>query len=130
MPKMEFKPQIPQMEIPEAVRQMAERNVEQSRSAYTQFLEMARRAQEVVAKSSGAMTQSALDIQTKALRFAEQNMDAGFSLASELSRARDMKEYMEIQSKHAQRQMQTYANQAQELGRLLAEAAQKAQPKG
>lgn len=127
---MEFKPQIPQMEIPEAVRQMAERNVEQSRSAYTQFLEMARRAQEVVAKSSGAMTQSALDIQTKALRFAEQNMDAGFSLASELSRARDMKEYMEIQSKHAQRQMQTYANQAQELGRLLAEAAQKAQPKG
>jgi hypothetical protein len=87
MPKMEFKPQIPQMEIPEAVRQMAERNVEQSRSAYTQFLEMARRAQEVVAKSSGAMTQSALDIQTKALRFAEQTMDAGFSLASELSRA-------------------------------------------
>ena len=75
------------------------------------------------------MTQTALDIQTKALRFAEQNVEAGFSLASELARARDMKEYMEIQSKHAQRQMQTYANQAQELGRLMGEAAQKVQPK-
>lgn len=130
---MDFKPQMPQMppmEIPEPVRQMAERNVEQSRSAYMQFVEMAKRAQEMVAKSSGTMTNSALEIQTKALRFAEQNVEAGFSLASELARARDMKEYLEIQGKHAQRQMQTYANQAQELGRLMSEAAQKAQPKG
>lgn len=129
---MDFKPQMPQMppmEIPEPVRQMAERNVEQSRSAYMQFVEMAKRAQEMVAKSSGTMTQTALDIQSKALRFAEQNVEAGFSFASELARARDMKEYMEIQSKHAQRQMQNYANQAQELGRLMTEAAQKAQPK-
>lgn len=130
---MDFKPQMPPMpplEIPEPVRQMAERNVEQSRSAYMQFVEMAKRAQEMVAKSSGNMTQSALDIQTRALRFAEQNVEAGFSLASELARARDMKEYLEIQSKHAQRQMQAYANQAQELSRLMAEAAQNAQPKG
>jgi phasin len=128
---MDFKsqmPQMPTMEIPEAVRQLAERNVEQSRSAYTQFAEMAKRAQDMVTKSSGTMTQTALEIQMKALRFAEQNVDAGFSLASELARARDMKEYMEIQTKHAQRQMQNYANQAQELGRLMTEAAQKVQP--
>lgn len=130
---MDFKPQMPQMppmEIPEPVRQLAERNVEQSKAAYSQFLEMARRAQEMVAKSSGSVTQTALEIQTKTMKFAEQNVDAGFSLASELSRARDMKEFMEIQTKHAQRQMQAYANQAQELGRLMAEAAQKVQPKG
>jgi phasin len=126
---MDFKPQIPQMEIPEPVRQMAEKNVEQSRSAYMQFAEMAKRAQEMVSKSSGSMTQTALEIQTKALRFAEQNVDAGFTLASELARARDMKEYMEIQSKHAQRQMQAYANQAQEMGRLMGEAAKTVQPK-
>lgn len=128
---MEFKPQMPQMpsmEIPEPVRQMAERNVEQSRNAYSQFAEMAKRAQYMVAKSSGTMTQTALDIQMKALRFAEQNVDAGFSLASELARARDMKEYMEIQTRHAQRQMQAYATQAQEIGRLMTEAAQKVQP--
>ncbi len=130
---MDFKPQMPQMppmEIPEPMRQLAERNVEQSRAAYTQFLDMARRAQEMVSKSSGSVTQTALEIQTKTMKFAEQNVDAGFSLASELSRARDLKEFMEIQTKHAQRQMQAYANQAQELGRLMTEAAQKVQPKG
>jgi phasin len=126
MPQM---PQMPPMEIPEAVRQLAERNVEQSRTAYTQFAEMTKKAQDMMTKSSGTFTQTAVDIQMKALRFAEQNVDAGFSLAGELARARDMKEYMEIQTRHAQRQMQTYATQAQELGRLMTDAAQKVQPK-
>ena len=129
---MDFKPQMPQMppmEIPEPVRQLAERNVEQSRSAYMKFVEMARKAQDMVTKSSGTVTQTAMDIQTKALRFAEQNVDAGFTLATELAKARDMKEYFEIQQKHMQRQMQSYASQAQELGKLMTEAAQKVQPK-
>ena len=39
--------------------------------------------------------------------------------------ARDLKEYIEIQSRYAQKQMQDYARQAQDLGRLLADAAQK-----
>ena len=37
---------------------------------------------------------------------------------------------MEIQQRYAQKQMQAYAHQAQELGSLLSEVAQKAQPKG
>ena len=129
---MDFKPQMPQMppmEIPEPVRQLAELNVEQSRSAYMQFVEMARKAQDMVTKSSGTVTQTAMDIQTRAMRFAEQNVDAGFTLATELAKARDMKEYFEIQQKHMQRQMQSYASQAQELGKLMTEAAQKVQPK-
>jgi phasin len=120
----------PQLEIPEAVRQVAERNLDQARAAYNRFVDMMRQAQEMIAKSSGAMTESALEIQQKALRFAEQNMEAGFQMASELARARDLKEYLEIQGRHAQKQMQTYAQQAQDLGRMMAEAAQRAQPKG
>lgn len=119
----------PQMEIPEQVRQLAEQNVEQARAAYVQVMDMARQAQNAISKSSGAMAESMVDLQARTLRFAEQNMDAGFQAASELARARDLKEYLEIQSKHAQRQMQTYAQQAQELGRLISEVAQKAQPK-
>jgi phasin len=117
------------MDIPDGVRQMAERNVEQARTAYSQFMDMMRQAQDMATRSSGAMTEAASDIQTKAMRFAEQNMEAGFQMAADLARARDMKDYFEIQSRHAQKQMQAYAQQAQELGRLLSEAAQKAQPK-
>lgn len=119
----------PQFEIPETVRELAERNVEQARSAYNQFMEMARQAQNMVSKSQGAMTQSALDIQSRAMRYAEQNIDASFSFASDLARARDLREYIEVQQRWAQQQMQAYAQQAQELGRMMAEAAQKAQPK-
>lgn len=119
--------EMPQFEIPEAMRDMAEQNVEQARTAYTQFLDMARQAQDMVAQSSNVMAQGAREIQAKAMRFAEQNMDANFAFVSDLARARDLKEYVEIQSRYAQRQMQTYSEQAQELGRLMADAAQKVQ---
>jgi hypothetical protein len=92
-------------------------------------MDVVRKAQDMVAKSSGAMTEGALEIQARAMKFAEENVEAGFRLAAELAKARDMKEYFEIQSRHAQRQMAVYAQQAQELGRLMAEAAQRAQPR-
>ena len=119
----------PQFEIPEAVRELAERNVDQARAAYNQFIDMARQVQDTLAKSQGAMASGAMELQSKIAKFAEENIEASFSFAAALSRARDLKEYLEIQQRHAQKQMQTYALQAQELGKLLSEAAQKAQPK-
>jgi phasin len=121
--------EIPKMEIPDAVRQAAEKNIEQARGAYNQLLDMMRKSQDQLTRSSEAMTEAALDLQAKMLRFTEENLDAGFKLAADLARARDMKDYFDIQSRHAQRQMQVYALQAQELGQLMAAAAQKAQPK-
>ena len=121
--------EIPKMEIPDAVRQAAEKNLEQARSAYGQLLDVMRKSQEQLTRSSEAMTEATLDLQAKMLRFTEENLDAGFKLAGELARARDMKDYFDIQGRHAQRQMQVYMLQAQELGRLMAESAQKAQVK-
>lgn len=118
-----------QLEIPEAVREMAERNVDQARTAYAQFMDMARQAQHMVSQSQGAMAAGALEIQSKALKFAEQNIDDSFKFASDLARAKDLKEYLEIQTRYAQKQMQTYAQQAQDLGRMMTEAAQSARPK-
>ena len=116
----------PKLEIPEAMREMAERNVEQSRQAYGQFMDMARQAQSVMAKSGEAVTESTRDVQGKALRFAEENMTANFAFVSDLARARDLNEIMQVQQRHAQKQMLNYTHQAQELGRLMAELAQKA----
>ena len=120
---------MPQFEIPEAVRDLAERNVEQARSAYTQFMDMARQAQEVMTRSQGAMAAGALEMQSKAMGFAEVNISAGFKFASELARARDLQDMFEIQQRHAQKQMQVYTDQAQELGRMMTTAAENAKPK-
>jgi phasin len=122
--------ETPPFEIPPQMRELAEKNVEQARQAYGQFMDMARKAQDMMARSSGAMADSAREAQGKALRYAQDNLDASFNFATDLARARDLKEAMEIQSRYAERQMRTYAEQAQELGRLVADAAQKIQPRG
>jgi hypothetical protein len=50
-------------------------------------------------------------------------------LASELANAKDISEVMEHQSRYAQTQFETYARQAQELGRLMTAGAQGVHPK-
>ena len=107
----------PQFEIPAAVRELAERNVAQVRQAYDQVLTLMRKSQEAVAKSQGAMAQSAMEIQAKSLEFAQANIESNFRFASELARARDLKEYLETQSRYAQSQLETYSKQAQEITR-------------
>jgi len=120
---------IPKMEIPDSMRVAAEKNIEQARTTYNQMLDMMRKSQDQLSRSSEAMTEAALDLQARMMRFTEENLEAGFKLAGDLARARDMKDYFEIQGRHAQRQMQIYTLQAQELAQLMAEAAKKAQPK-
>ena len=120
----------PGMEVPEAIRQIAEKNIEQARTTYTQLLDTMRKSQEQLGKSFPFMTEGTMELQSKMMRFTEENLEAGFKLATELARARDMKDYFEIQSRHAQRQMQVYASQAQELGQLMAVAAQRSQTRG
>ena len=118
---------IPPFEIPAPVRELAEKNVEQARQAYSQYMDMARKAQDMLTQSSGAAVDSTRDVQGKAMRFAQDNLDASFAFAAELARARDLKEAMEIQARYAQRQMQTYAAQSQDLGRSMTDAVQKMQ---
>lgn len=119
----------PSFEIPAPMRDLAEKNVEQARQAYSQFMDMAKRAQDMMMRSSGAVTESAQEVQGKAMRYAQENLEASFAFATELARARDVKEAIEIQNRYAQKQMRSYADQAQDLGRLMAEAAQKMHPR-
>lgn len=119
----------PATEIPAAVREMAEKNVEQTRAAYLEFQKLARQSQELMAKSQGSSNQSVADVQTKAARYVEQNVEASFRLAGDLAQARDLQEYSEIQTRYAQTQVLTFQQQAKDLGRLVAEAAEKVQRK-
>ncbi len=113
-------------EIPDNVRKMAEQNIEQTRTAYQQFMDMAKKAQDLAAQSQGAMIQSALEIQTRALNFAEKNTEASFEFAHDLAKAKDVQQYMDIQTRYAQKQMQAYQEQASQLGQMLSEVMRKA----
>jgi phasin len=118
-------------EIPQQLRELAERNVEQARAAYGQFMDAMVQATGMwmAAMPSNEMTSGFKVVQERAIRFAKQNADACFALASELANAKDIQDVLAIQSRYAQTQMQAYALQAQELGRLMAEAVQSVQPR-
>jgi hypothetical protein len=117
----------PQFEIPAPVRELAERNVAQVLHAYEQFMGLMRKAQGTILKSQDAMTISAVEIQAKALQFAQANIESNFRFASDLAKARDLKEYLDVQSRYTQSLMETYAKQAQEIAKLAGEAAHKPQ---
>jgi phasin len=119
-------------EVPEPIRELAEKNVAQARAAYGQFMDAMAQAMEMWSRAlpSNEVTAGFKVAQERAIRFAKQNAEACFALASELANAKNIQDMLAIQSRYAQTQMQAYALQAQELGRLMAEAAQSGvQPK-
>ena len=118
----------PDLEIPASVREIASKSVEQAKDSYDRFVDAARQAQSMPVKSTEVFTMGAKELQETTLAYAEANTRAGFDAASRLVKARDVKEAMDIQTEYARSQMETYAQQAQEISRVLASAAQKAQP--
>jgi hypothetical protein len=112
-------------EMPQQLRELAEKNVEQARSSYTQFLDAMSKAAGMwsAAIPQTEATAGFKTIQERAARFAKQNADACFNMATELAAAKDIQEIMSIQSRYAQVQMQAYSTQAQEMSRLMMAAA-------
>lgn len=118
----------PEFEVPSSVREMTARSVDQAKDAYGRFTDAARQAQDMVSKSTEVFANGAKEVNEKVLSFAEANTKAGFEVATRLAHARDVKEVLEIQTQFARSQMEAYTQQAQELARIMASSAQKAQP--
>jgi len=118
-------------EIPQQLRDLTEKNLEHARTAYGQFLDAMTKSMSMWASATpgNVMTEGFKAVQDRAVRFAKQNGDACFNLASELANAKDLTDVLAIQSRHAQTLMQSYSLQAQELSRLMMEAAQGMQQK-
>ena len=117
-------------EIPPQLREVAEKNIEHASAAYAQMMGAMTQAIDTWAKpiSSNKIASNFKAVQDQAMVYAKQNGEAGFTLASELARAKDLNELFALQSKFAQAQMQAYVNQAQELGKLTAQAFQSIKP--
>ena len=122
----------PSFEIPPKLREMAEKNVDQARAAYGQFMDFLTQAMGAWSKTPGAANMGGFGaVQERAVGFAKENAERSFALASELSRAKDMQEMLTLQSRFVQTQMQTFGFQAQQLSWLMADALRNMQqPKG
>ena len=100
----------PAFEIPPELRDMAEKNVEQARAAYGQFMDFLTQAMGAWKCRSNAEMTGFNAVQEKAVAFAKENAERSFTLASDLAKARDVQEVLTLQSRYVQTQMQTLAS--------------------
>ncbi len=114
-------------EIPQSMRDIAERNIDQAREAYERFMDMTKKAQALTPTATGPVASGTDRLQRKALDFAEENMEASFDFATRISQAGDMTEALRIQQEYAQSQMKAYVEQTQAMTEAMTKLAGKAQ---
>ena len=110
-------------EIPEQMREAADRSVDQAKRAFEQFLDA---TQQAVAKAEGSarsLQEGVSDVNRQAMAFVEENVAASFDLAQRLVRARTVEEVAAIQQEFLGRQMQKVADQGKQLGEMAGRAA-------
>ena len=116
-------------EIPQELRELAEKNVEQARTAYGQYMDFLTQAMSASSRQpTSPMLSGFKAVQEQAVAFAKENAERSFNLASDVARAKDLEEVLALQNKYAQSQMQAYTVQAQELGRIVAETIRETPP--
>ena len=102
-------------EIPNEMRDFAERSVEQARKAFEGFLSVAQKTAGVADETPGA-TQGVKAFNAHVLAYTEQNVKAAFELAHKLVRAKDPQEAFALQSDYVKSQLAALQTQAKELG--------------
>lgn len=116
-------PQDQRFEIPQELRQLAEENVERARKLYLQFMDGVAQTMAVWSvPSSDVITPGFDEVRERAVKFAKENADSAFTLASEVAKAKDLQELLSLQTRYVQSQMRWYADQTQEFGQLMARA--------
>ncbi|MFW2391203.1 MAG: phasin family protein [Methyloceanibacter sp.] len=116
-------------EIPTEMRELAEKNVEEARVAYGQFMEFMSQAMNAWSSTGAPEAGNFKALQERAVSFAKENAERSFSLASDLANAKDMQDVVTLQSRYVQTQMQTFGIQAQQLSWLMADAFRNMQSK-
>lgn len=103
-------------EIPNEMRDFADKSVDQARKAFDGFLDAAYKASnEIEAKATSAQDNMRA-VAGAAVSFAEQNMTASFSYAQKLVRATSLEEVLKIQADFAKSQIETLTKQVKEMG--------------
>lgn len=115
--------------VPESVRALAEKTVNQSRDAYERGKDALEEAIDALERSFDAAGQGATAFNRKLIDLAQRNLNSGFDLAKSLAGAKTLGEIVELQSAFIRHQFDVFANQANEIRALTSKiAADTAEP--
>ena len=106
-------------EIPNELRDFAERSVEQARKAFEGFVTVAQKTAGAAGEAAETTQSGAKTVGAHILASAEQNVNAAFELAHKLVQAKDPQEALAVQSEFLKAQLTSLQAQAKELGALI-----------
>jgi phasin len=110
-------------EIPEQMREVADKSVGEARKAFEQFLNATQKAMATAENSAKSVGEGAADVSRQSLAFVEDNIAASFDLAQRLVQARTVQEIAALQQEYLRRQMKNLTEQGKQLGEMAARAA-------
>ncbi len=110
-------------EIPKEMQSMAEAGFDQARKAFEKFLSGAQQTAGLIEERGATVRAGAKDISTRAISYAEKNVQASLDYAQQLLHAKDLTEVMRLHSEFIQAQMKSLAEQASEMGQIVSHAA-------
>jgi phasin len=116
-------------EIPQEMRNMAEAGLQQTRQTFDKLLTGAEAAADSMEQRGATVRASARDIGSKAIAFAEKNVQSSLDYAQSLLHAKDLTEVMRLHGEFVQTQIRTLADQATEMGQAVSRAAMDAAKK-
>ena len=102
----------------EAVRELAEKSVDQTREAYDRAKDSFEAAVDTMARSFDALGQGAAALNRKIIEIAQENVSSGFDLAKSLATARTLAEMVELRATYWRKQLSALAAQAEEVRAL------------
>ena len=110
-------------DIPEEMRNTAEKSVEQARKAFDEIVDATQKAVAQAEGSAQSLRESTADLNRQAWAFLEENVSSSFDLAARLARARTVEEVAAIQQEFISRQTRNLADQGRSLGEMASRAA-------
>ena len=109
-------------DIPEQMRDAADKSVNQAKKAFDDFIDATQKAVAKAEGSAKSLREGAADVNRQALAFVEENVAASFDVAHRLVRARSVEEVAAIQQEFMQRQIRNLAEQGKNLGAIMGRA--------
>ena len=109
--------------VPEAVRAMVEKAVDQSREVYDRSKDALDASVATLERTFDATGQVAMAFNRKMIDIAQRNVNSGFDLAKSLAGAKNLSEMVELQAAYWQKLLGALTSQAEEVRALSTKVA-------
>jgi phasin len=113
-------------EIPNEMRDFAEKSVEQARKAFDGFISAASKAANAAETQAHAAQASSREVAQKAISYTEQNIAASFDFAQKVVRAKSLQDLMQVQAEFVKTQAEALQSQLQDVSSTVQSNVQKA----